>query len=370
MYSVYFDGRVRLARCGVWSGSLLMCFRYIGSKARVVRAILERIGDPDGGTFIDAFSGTGAVAQAASEVGWRVHVNDHLASAAMMSYARVLSSAQAGFEGTGGYRQAIADLNAAEPVAGFIWREYSPASAAHCGVARTYFTEHNAKKIDGVRGEIERLRRSGSINAAETCVLIADLLGAANRVANTAGTYGCFLSRWQRQSLAEFKLEARAIPETAPAATMTSEDVRNLRCEFPDTVYFDPPYTKRQYAAYYHILETIALGDEPSVEGIGGIRPWKDKASDYCYKARAANALESLVAGCRARRVFLSYSTEGHVPIDALASGLQGLGSVRRYQLDQIGRYRPNRAASRAGSEVQEVLFEIEKEAEPCRLAA
>ena len=40
-----------------------------------------------------------------------------------------------------------------------------------------------------------------------------------------------------------------------------------------DTVYLDPPYTKRQYAAYYHILETISLGDEPIVEGICGIRP-------------------------------------------------------------------------------------------------
>ena len=40
-----------------------------------------------------------------------------------------------------------------------------------------------------------------------------------------------------------------------------------------DTVYLDPPYTKRQYAAYYHILEAISLGDEPIVEGICGIRP-------------------------------------------------------------------------------------------------
>ena len=101
-----------------------------------------------------------------------------------------------------------------------------------------------------------------------------------------------------------------------------------------------------------------------------GIRPWKDKASDYCYKVRAAGALESLVEGCRARRVFLSYSTEGHVPLDVLARGLANVGTVQLHDLDQIGRYRPNRAASRAGSEVREVLFEIEKAAEPRRLAA
>ena len=48
-----------------------------------------------------------------------------------------------------------------------------------------------------------------------------------------------------------------------------------------------PADTKRQYAAYYHILETIAHGDEPVVEGITGLRPWKSKASDFCYKRRA-----------------------------------------------------------------------------------
>ena len=347
-----------------------MCFRYIGSKARVVKAILERIGKPNGGTFVDAFSGTGAVAQAASEAGWKVDVNDHLISAAMVSFARVTSTVQAAFAGTGGYSHAIAELNAGESVAGFIWREYSPASAGRCGVARMYFTEQNAKKIDGMRAQIDGWRRDGRINDAETCVLIADLMGAANRVANTAGTYGCFLSRWQRQSLANIELVARTIPRTAPTATMTSGDVVDLHCEPEDTVYFDPPYTKRQYAAYYHILETIALGDEPTVEGVGGIRPWKDKASDYCYKVRAAGALESLVEACTARRVFLSYSADGHVPLDVLASGLANVGTVRLYELDQVGRYRPNRAASRAGSEVQEVLFEIEKAAEPRRFAA
>ena len=341
-----------------------MHFRYIGSKARVVTAILERVGDANGGIFFDAFSGTGVVAQAASEAGWRVHVNDHLTSAAIMSYARVTSSLQAGFAGTGGYYQAIAKLNAARPIGGFIWREYSPASAQHCAVARMYFTEQNAQKIDGIRSQIECWRRQARINDAESRILIADLMGAANRIANTAGTYGCFLSRWQRQSLIDLELVPRIIPETAPAATMTTTDALELVCEPEDTVYFDPPYTKRQYAAYYHILETIAVGDEPVVEGVGGIRPWRDKASDYCYKVRAANALESLVANCKARRVFLSYSTEGHVPLDLLTSELERVGSVKRYELDQVGRYRPNREASKAGSVVREVLFEIQKESE------
>lgn len=34
-----------------------MSFRYIGSKARIVEAIIDHVGAPDGGVFVDGFSG-------------------------------------------------------------------------------------------------------------------------------------------------------------------------------------------------------------------------------------------------------------------------------------------------------------------------
>ncbi|MDM7480782.1 MAG: DNA adenine methylase [Halomonas sp.] len=102
-----------------------MSFRYIGSKARVVDTIIDRIGSPDSGMFIDAFSGTGAVAEAASRAGWKVHVNDHLSSSAIMSFARLVSKADVLFSGLGGYASAVDVLNSLKPQRGFIWREYS-----------------------------------------------------------------------------------------------------------------------------------------------------------------------------------------------------------------------------------------------------
>jgi len=340
-----------------------MSFRYIGSKARIVEAIIGNIGPHDGGVFVDAFSGTGAVAEAASRAGWPVLVNDHMFSSAIMSYARVVSSAQAKFVKVGGYGNAIDQLNATKLRRGFVWKEYSPASSSHCGIERMYFTEGNAQKIDGIRRRISDWADDNLINDVEEKILIADLLMAANRVANTAGTYGCFLSKWQRQSLETLSLGHRQIPTKLPRAKMSHCDVLKVACSAEDTVYLDPPYTKRQYAAYYHILETIALGDEPRVEGVCGIRPWQHIASDYCYKVRAANALARLVAELPARRIYLSYSTEGHVPLTVLGDLFQGLGEVAMHHLDDIGRYRPNRAASEAASEVGEVLFYIEKSA-------
>lgn len=347
-----------------------MSLRYIGSKARIVDAIIEHVGQPDGGVFVDAFSGTGAVAHAASRAGWKVHVNDHLASSAIMSYARLSSQADIPFERLSSYRNAIAILNDTPPVQGFIWAQYSPASSYHCEVSRMYFTEGNARKIDGIRQQIRQWHEQGVITISEQQVLIADLMRAANRIANTAGTYGCFLSKWQRQSLNPLVVEAAIFPESAPLATFGSEDVDQVKCRPEDTVYLDPPYTKRQYAAYYHILETIALGDEPEVEGVCGIRPWREKASDFCYKARAAKAIERLVSSLPARRIFLSYSTEGHVPIETLSENLAGIGSVSLHSLQNIGRYRPNKAASKAASDVGELLFCIEKNKQAARAAA
>ena len=347
-----------------------MSLRYIGSKARVVDAIIDNVGAPDGGVFIDAFSGTGAVAHAASRAGWSVRVNDHLASSAIMSFARLVSRVDVPFVRLGGYTNAITELNSLEPMSGFIWREYSPASLNHCTVARMYFTEDNARKIDAVRRKIRCWREAESITEREERILIADLMRAANRVANTAGTYGCFLSKWQRQSLDDMVLEVAALPDSACEVSMSTENVRNVRCAPEDTVYLDPPYTKRQYAAYYHILETIALGDSPTVEGVCGIRPWREKASDFCYKTRAAKAIEDLVWHLPARRIFLSYSTEGHVPIESLSTALSGLGDLRVQRLQNIGRYRPNRAACEAGSDVGEMLFRVEKATEISRIAA
>lgn len=338
-----------------------MSFRYIGSKARVVEAIIEHVGQPDGGVFVDAFSGTGAVAQAASRAGWKVHVNDHLTSSAIMSFARLSSLADIPFVGLSSYRNAIAALNDAPPRKGFIWSQYSPASSDQCAVSRMYFTEENAQKIDGIRYQIRQWHEQGVITLHEQQVLIADLMRAANRIANTAGTYGCFLSKWQRQSLYPLIIEPVSFPKSAPSATLGTQDVGELQCKPEDTVYLDPPYTKRQYAAYYHILETIALGDEPEVEGVCGIRPWREKASDFCYKGRAAKAIERLVSGLPARRIFLSYSTEGHVPIETLSESLACIGDVSLHALQNIGRYRPNKAASKAASDVGELLFCIEK---------
>lgn len=339
-----------------------MTFRYIGSKSRLVDRIKTHFGPPNGGFFVDAFCGTGAVAEAASELGWSVRLNDSLLSATIMSAARLTSAIEARFAAIGGYDAAITALNAARPVHGFVWREYSPASKMAVGVERRYFTEANAARIDAMRALIRTWVEEGLIDTVEERLLIADLLGAVNRVANIAGTFGCFLSKWTPQSAEQIELRPRKLKANKCVIDVSVGDVFNVKVKAGDVVYLDPPYTKRQYASYYHIPETVAIGDAPTVEGIAGLRPWKDRASDFCYKVRALKTLTKLIEVMKTEKLILSYSSQGHIEINDLEFELNKIGRVQKHPLGDIGRYRPNQTASNAGSAVKEFLIIVERD--------
>lgn len=339
-----------------------MTFRYIGSKSRLVDQIMARVGPKTGGFFVDAFCGTGAVAEAAALAGWPVRVNDHLHSAVISTVARLVSTEQAKFKKLGGYSKTIEKLNACRASDGFIWRTYSPASLHFCGHERRYFTNENAARIDAVRNQIREWADDGSISETEEQLLIADLFSALNRVANIAGTFGCFLAKWMDQAKEPIALRARELKSKSAPVEASVGDVFEAQANRSDVVYLDPPYTKRQYASYYHILETVALGDEPDVEGVAGLRPWKDRASDFCYKTRALATLSRLIDRLRSERILLSYSSEGHVPIKELKTELAKIGFSAMHPLGEIGRYRPNQVASCAGANVKEYLVVVTKQ--------
>lgn len=353
----------------------LMSVRYIGSKARVADEIARLLGKWSGrGRFVDAFAGTGTVARAAADHGWPVLVNDHLVSSSAAAVAQLVAGGDVAFEALGGYEEAIAYLNRSERLQGFIWREYSPASGPRIGIERRYFTERNAALIDGIRAEIGRLSVEGGISEVEQRLLIADLIAATNRVANIAGTYGCFLRYWSANAQRDLQLVPRSLRQEQVAFEVRSVDVFDLATRSEDTAYLDPPYTKRQYAAYYHVCETIADGDAPVVTGVTGLRPWEHKASPFCYKTRALRALVDLISKLDAHRVLLSYSNEGHVPLAALKASLADVGVVSEHSLATIGRYRPNERASANAAAVREFLLEVhrtphQREAVPARRA-
>lgn len=339
-----------------------MGYRYIGSKARIANEIIKCLGAPtaDDSYFIDAFSGTGIVASKAADLGWNIRINDMMMNATVVSEAHLLSEKDVNFSVLGGYVEAVKKLSVAREE-GFIWREYSPASALQVGIERRYFNEDNAQRIDGATNLIHAWKREGVISDKEFSLLLATLIFAVNDVANIAGTYGCFLSKWTQQSMNQLNIVPLELRRNAVNYSVSNLDVFQVNSRMCDVVYFDPPYTKRQYASYYHILETIVRGDEPIVEGVAGLRPWKDNASVFCYKTKALKALVKLVISQKADRVLISYSNDGHIQLDEFKKELEKTGYVEITEIGTIGKYRPNQIASSSGSDVNEYLIEYRK---------
>lgn len=338
-----------------------MGYRYIGSKARIADEIIEYIDYNGEGYFIDAFSGTGIVAHKAANMGWKVKVNDMMKNAVVMTVAGLVSEEDVHFDFVGGYEACIDYLNKLEPEKGYFWRVYSPASSQFEDVERRYFTENNASKIDAIVNQIHSWNKQRVINEYEFIILMADVIVATNSVANIAGTYGCFLSKWTKQSEKDFWIEKRLLRRKKIDFMHSNRDVFEIESEENDVVYFDPPYTKRQYASYYHILESIVCGDEIQVEGTSGLRPWRDKASVFCYKKKALNALVQLIIKQKARRVILSYSDDGHVNLSELVTELRKTGEVEIVELKSIARYTPNKTAVNNKTVVKEYLIDYRK---------
>lgn len=337
--------------------------RYLGSKARLIDWVVSILGKPRTrqNRFVDIFSGTGVVSRATAELGWSVLANDHLRCAAIMTQAQLATRETSIFRELGGYQNVIDYLNTIPGKEGFIYREYSPSNLSYSGHKRLYFTQENAARIDAIRVKIKEWQENGFLSSEEEALLIADLMNAADSVANTAGTYGCFLKRWQTNALQPLKVNSRKLLEKRINAEVTCKDVKYIESLSCDVVYIDPPYTKRQYAAYYHILETIAWGDEPLVDGVTGLRHWQDKSSDFCYKMKAEQALRDVLLNLKSRRILLSYSSEGHMSTEKIMEILGDFGNPVLHLPKHIPRYKANGNGFTLVKSVRELLFEVRR---------
>lgn len=105
----------------------------------------------------------------------------------------------------------------------------------------------------------------------------------------------------------------------------------------PTVVYADPPYTRDHYSRFYHALETIALGDDPSItmsnlgggdlHSRGGYRAGRHQ-SPFCIKSQAPAAFRALFAGVAELRVPLVLSYSGYDPSAGARPRVMALDSV------------------------------------------
>lgn len=321
--------------------------RYIGNKTKLlsfIRRIL-RVRGIAGGRAVDPFSGTASVGRALKQ--WRFTV----AASDIMQYGYVLARAYVEISGPvtingpaedsdgSDLRHALQTLNRLPGEPGFIHEHYSPAGTAGAVHGRMYFTPENAARIDAIRRRIETWRRDGRVDPDAHDVLLAALIEAADRVANTTGVYAAFVKSWQPNALRPLQLRAvKPVPGSGcTAARADALEAARDAGDF-DLLYLDPPYNARQYAGYYHIPEIIARGwfDGPvTLRGKTGLIEDRELRSAWSSSRRCESAFEELVATTGWRHIVMSYNAEGIIREETIERVLRENGlraSYRRYR--------------------------------------
>lgn len=354
--------------------------RYIGNKTRLlpfIRHVLRSRGIAPG-QAVDPFSGTASVARALKELGFRVVASDIMEYAYTFARAYVELAAPPDLSGLapelGGrrptLRHVLAHLERLPPEPGFLHEHYSPAGGAGARHGRMFFTPENAARIDTARATLERWRRAALLDDDGYHLLLAALLEAADRVANTAGVYAACIKSWQPNARQPLRLR--------PPRLVTGNGCRALRrdalalageLEPFDLLYLDPPYNTRQYIGYYHIPELLAAGwfdRPPTLRGKTGLLPDDGKRSDWSRRGRCEAVFEELVARAPWRRLVMSYNAEGIIPEATIERVLKSWGrraTYRRYAC-RYRRYRADADGPRRryrGDEVVEYLYCVDR---------
>ncbi|MDW7662354.1 MAG: DNA adenine methylase [Bacillota bacterium] len=346
-------------------------YRYIGNKAKLLPIIMQTakriIGEI--GVVADIMAGTGVVSLEFRREGYSVIASD------MMTYSKhhlninLLVNQPPDFAGLNTinsangsrYEDVLLLLNSLEPVEGYFYNEFSPGGIPQNGSEpRKYFIPENASKIDAMREQINQWLAEGKLTEIEESLLKHTLIMATNKVANISGTYGYFLSSFIRSSLDNIVLlpvqfeENDNINHTVIQgfAEVVAPDIR------ADLCYIDPPYMKRQYAANYHILETIARGDYPEAVGKSGLRDWWDQHSKFCTKTRGLDSFERVISSMHCQDFIISYSEDGLFPLDTLISCFEKHGTVSVDYIDN-SRFRSN--GSPLPKQLQEYVIHVRK---------
>ena len=339
-----------------------MSFRYLGNKTKLTEWIVGEISKviPSGSSIADPMCGTASVSLALAQAGYSVTAGDSLAFPVIHARARLLAKKAPAFKAFGGYDKALNWLQSVPPKEGYFFREFGDAGKPANGRRpRLYFSACNAARIDGVRESILDLSRSGDINDLEHSLLLHSLIMSTNKVANISGTYGYFLKELSKNAQQAITFEPLHFEETPGNHSVVlgpiEEHASSIRT---NAVYLDPPYTKRQYAGNYHILETLAQEDEPIAEGDGGLRTWQEQASDFCYRRFAGQAFRKTLELLSVPHVFISYSQDGQVQEDELLAILNDFGKVTIHE-KSYNRYRSNKKVKEGN--LLERLYHIEK---------
>lgn len=313
--------------------------KYLGSKRLLLGDIVGAISAVEGVRSVgDLFSGTSRVGHACKQAGYRVVSNDHNAYAATLARAYVEADRD---DWLSDVTALVAEFNTLKGHAGYFTETFC--------VQSRFFQPKNGERIDAIRERIASL----SLHPELEAILLVSLMEAADRVDSTTGVQMAYLKQWAARANNALELRVPALLPRAPhgksrALQMDAEEAAATLDV--DLVYLDPPYNQHKYLGNYHIWESLVLWDKPEVYGTAKKRvDCRERQSLFNSRGGCAPALRTVVEACRAPRMIVSFSDEGHVSRADIEALLATRGYVttlskdyKRYVGAQIGIYNPS----------------------------
>lgn len=313
--------------------------KYLGSKRRLVAELGDLLAASGATTALDLFTGTTRVAQEFCRRNTFTTAVDTAAYSEVLAQCYVVTDASqvCAEEVTDALRR----LSELPDKRGYVTQVFAEKAR--------YFHPDNARRIDAIRDGIDDLYPDGKLRP----ILLTSLLEAADAVDSTVGLQMAYLKEWAPRALRPLRLRAPVLtPGTGQALRC---DARSAVRELPTVglAYLDPPYNQHRYFTNYHVWETLIRWDAPAHYGVACKRvDARDNAtkSDFNSKRRMPEALGEVIEQVRAEVVMVSFSNEGHLPIETLQEMLATRGNpvevlaydTRRYIGSAIGIYSPN----------------------------
>ena len=266
--------------------------RYVGSKHKLIKWIFSIINkECEGNSFADVFAGTGIVSAIATKHFKEIILNDFLYSNYTIYQA---------FFGIGEWDQNKID-NIIKNYNNIYGEDLEDNYFSKCFGGK-YFSQNSSKIIGFIRENIEE--NKNNLTEKEYHILIASLLYAVDKIANTVGHYDAY---FKKDFLKDDFFMKPIDPISAKNVSIFREDTNILVKKIKvDIAYIDPPYNSRQYSRFYHVLETLTKWDKPKLYGVA-LKPEPENMSDYC-KTQAKNKFAELVKDINAKYLVVSYN--------------------------------------------------------------
>ncbi|WP_299465392.1 DNA adenine methylase [uncultured Microscilla sp.] len=306
---------------------------YIGSKKSLLNFLetsIYQVVKEKHFTFLDLFAGTGAVGQHFKKLGNKVIANDLQYYSYVLNKNYIENHAHLEFKSLCGeidrLEGSLIEMRAAdvckylddiEGTEGFIYNNYCLEGTKDQEHARQYYSDANGKKADAIRQKIEDWKRQGLINDNEYFFLLATLIENLDKVANTASVYGAFLKKLKQSAQKPLQMIPANFVLNNAEHQVFNENIEALIEKVQgDVMYLDPPYNHRQYAPNYHLLETIAKYDNPTIKGKTGLRDYSNQKSNFSIKKQVLNSFENIISKAKVKYIFLSYNNEGLMSVE------------------------------------------------------